>query len=289
MKKYKKIIILLSLILICFCLCCLAYFTHGQAYDNAKQNTQGSQSMEHDISSSPDLQIQISEPIQETDDFVDISADISSETEMTEYNTPSPDRITYYDGFYEEPLSDDIIKRINGVSYHENNDITFDDLRYLHVRYIDFDGVSQSGEIICNKAISNDLIEIFKALYDASYKIEKIKLIDEYQADDDLSCADNNTSSFNYRVVAGSNSLSKHALGLAIDINPFYNPYITYPDGKERISPPGSEPYADRTLDDDRLIKQGDLCYTLFKEHGFTWGGEWKSLKDYQHFQKSIE
>ena len=117
------------------------------------------------------------------------------------------------------------------------------------VKYINFNGVEEIGELICNKSIADDLLEIFYELYLSSYPIEKIRLIDSYQADDDLSCADNNTSCFNYRVVEGSKKLSKHALGLAIDINPVYNPYVTYPNGQIRISPEGSEIYADRTLD----------------------------------------
>ena len=164
--------------------------------------------------------------------------------------------------------------------------VPYEDLRYLNVLYCNFEGESTTGEIICNKAIAQDLVEIFYELYINDYPIEKIKLIDEYNADDDLSCADNNTSSFNYRVVGGTTNLSKHALGLAIDINPFYNPYVTYPNGVERISPPGSEPYANRNADLPYMIKKGDLCYNLFIQHGFTWGGEWKTLKDYQHFQK---
>ena len=83
-----------------------------------------------------------------------------------------------------------------------------------------------------------------------------------------------------------STNLSKHALGLAIDINPFQNPYITYPNGVERISPEGSEPYADRNSGLAHMILEGDLCYQLLIYHGFTWGGNWNSLKDYQHFQK---
>lgn len=198
-----------------------------------------------------------------------------------------PDRIYYCDGFFYEPLTPEIIALIKDVSYHDNDQITYEDLYYLGVLYCDFDGQTQSGELICNRLIAQDLLEIFKALYDASYQIEKIRLIDEYQADDDASCADNNTSCFNYRVVAGSDTLSKHALGMAIDINPFYNPYITYPDGNERISPAGSEAYADRQSGLAHMILKDDLCYRLFIEHGFTWGGEWKSIKDYQHFQKS--
>ena len=198
------------------------------------------------------------------------------------------DRTIYAYGFYYEPLSDEIKEKITGVSFHENDNITYDDLRYLNVLYVDFEGNTQKGEIICNKAIADDLVEIFKELYDNKYQIDKIRLIDEYGGDDDLSCDDNNTSCFNYRVVGGTDSLSKHALGLAIDINPFQNPYITYPNGVERISPVGSEPYADRSSGLPHMILEGDLCYNLFIEHGFTWGGHWKTLKDYQHFQKTF-
>ena len=210
-------------------------------------------------------------------------------TDMTQTsNGAGMDRITYRDGFYQETLSDTLIERITGRSYHENDDISLDQLRFLHVLYYDFNNEIKDGELICNKQIADDLLEIFSTLYDNAYQIDKIQLIDVYDADDDLSCADDNTACFNYRVVAGSTTLSKHALGMAIDINPFYNPYVTYPDGKERISPAGSEVYADRSNDNPHMIRKGDLCYQLFIDHGFTWGGEWKSLKDYQHFQKVI-
>lgn len=199
---------------------------------------------------------------------------------------PHPDRVTYADGFYYEPLTDDIISRIYGLSYKENCTIPYEDLRYLSVLHYDFDGNIQNGEIICNKLIAEDLMEIFHELYENKYEIDKIRLVDEYQADDDLSCADNNSSCFNFRTVAGSENLSNHAKGMAMDINPFQNPYITYPDGVERISPAGSEPYADRNSNQEHMITEDDLCYRLFTEHGFSWGGHWKSLKDYQHFEK---
>ena len=113
-------------------------------------------------------------------------------------------------------------------------------------------------------------------------------LIDEYDGDDTASMEDNNTSCFNYRVVEGSDSLSKHAYGLAIDVNPFYNPYVTYEkDGAERVSPAAAMGYADRSVNFPYKIDEEDLCCRLFKEHGFIWGGNWNSLKDYQHFQKT--
>lgn len=198
------------------------------------------------------------------------------------------DRCTYQEGFFYQSITDDIKMRINGLSYKSDCTVPYEDLRYVSVLYEDFNGETQTGEIICNKAIAQDLVEIFYELYLNHYQIDKIRLIDEYDADDDLSCADNNTSCFNFRKVYGSDNLSKHALGLAIDINPFQNPYVTYPDGVERISPPGSEPYADRDSGLPHIISEDDLCYQLFTAHGFTWGGHWRTLKDYQHFQKEL-
>ncbi len=189
--------------------------------------------------------------------------------------------------FTQEPIPDEVFSRMLGVSYPQDCPISRDDLRYLRLSYHDFNGNTQTGELVCNKKIASDLVEIFEELYKRGYQIDKMRLIDEYGGDDDLSCADDNTSCFNFRTVSGSQNLSKHAYGVAIDINPFYNPYVTYPGGKERISPPGSEPYADRSSDFPHKIGPGDDVYELFKAHGFTWGGNWKTLKDYQHFQKT--
>lgn len=189
--------------------------------------------------------------------------------------------------FAAEPISDEVFDRINGISYVENDQIGLEDLRYLRLLYCGFDGETHVGEMITNAAIADEVLEIFHTLYENDYPIEKMLLIDEYGGDDDLAVADNNTSCFNYRMVAGSTKLSRHALGMAIDINPFYNPYVTYPDGVKHSSPAGSEPYADRSADFPYKIGgEDDLCLQLFDAHGYTWGGRWKSVQDYQHFQK---
>lgn len=221
------------------------------------------------------------------------------------------DSVHYQDGFFYQPLSDAVKARITGLSYpvsesvapalsrqavnimadFESPVVSYDDLRYMNVLHYDFNGEVQTGELICNKGIAQDLIEIFYELYQNEYQIEKIRLIDEYGGDDTASMEDNNTSCFNYRVVDGTTSLSKHALGCAIDINPFYNPYIVFDkngNGNDYISPKGSEIYADRSQNFPYKIDENDLCYKLFKEHGFVWGGNWNSCKDYQHFQKVI-
>lgn len=226
----------------------------------------------------------------------------------------SDESVHYEDSFFYQPLNDAVIARITGISYPVSETIapalalsatnvvsdeeaaalavSYDDLRYLNVLYYDFSGEVQRGELICNKGIAQDLVEIFYELYLNEYQIEKIRLIDEYDGDDTASMLDNNTSCFNYRVVDGTTSLSKHAIGCAIDINPFYNPYVVFNkdgSGETYISPEGSEVYADRSQNFPYKIDENDLCYRLFKEHGFTWGGDWNSCKDYQHFQKVVD
>lgn len=204
-----------------------------------------------------------------------------------------PERITYEEGFYYEPLTDEVKERITGISYPEYGcTVPYEDLNYVGLKYIDFKGQEQTGELICNKAIAQDMVEIFHELYRNEYRLESVHLIDEYDGDDTASMAENNTSCFNYRVVDGTASLSKHAYGLAIDVNPYYNPYVVFgrnSDGSDYISPPGSEIYADRSQSFAYKIDENDLCYRLFTEHGFTWGGNWNSTKDYQHFQKKID
>ncbi len=215
----------------------------------------------------------------------------------TEEITPSPEPtedpvLQIQKQFYFAPLTEEQKEYITGCSFPETDEelaISYDDLRYLHIMHYDFEGNLAEGELICNNYIAQDMIEIFYELYLNEYRLERVTLIENYDGDDTLSMADNNTSCFNYRVVDGTTNLSKHAYGLAIDINPFYNPYVTYPGGKIRISPPGSEAYADRDADFPYKIDENDLCYRLFKEHGFTWGGDWNSSKDYQHFQKVIK
>lgn len=229
----------------------------------------------------------ISDSTSDLQENTDISNDQITVNSFTDEYENTDSRITLAEGFFYEPIPVAVQERITGISYPEDAAVSLDELCYMNVSYYDFNDEIQTGELICNTAIADDLLEIFQDLYKAGYHIEKIKLIDEYQGDDHLSMLDNNTSCFNYRVVDGTTKLSKHAYGLAIDINPYYNPYVTYENGAEVVSPEGSEPYADRAGNFPYKIDENDLCYKLFKAHGFTWGGEWNSCKDYQHFQKN--
>jgi hypothetical protein len=191
--------------------------------------------------------------------------------------------------FYYEEISEDIFNRIKGKSYGEDCTVSLEDLRYIRVLHYGFDEKTHIGELIVNKAIAKDIVEIFEELYTAKYPIEKMVLIDAYDADDNTSMADNNTSSFNFRPIPSGNNLSKHALGLAIDINPLYNPYVQYMKEKTVILPVEGSQYADRSLDNPYYIRENDILFKAFTKRGFSWGGFWKTEPDYQHFVKKID
>ena len=188
---------------------------------------------------------------------------------------------------------DAVYTRIAGKSFpadEENAQIKLEDLRYLKMLHVNFEDQTQVGEMIVNASIAEDTLEIFRQLYLGKYQIERMVLIDEYWAGnptetDSKSIDANNTSCFNYRTTAGSGELSPHGYGLAIDINPIQNPFISS-DG--RIYHADSDPYRNRETDDPHVIhaSEDDLCYSLFTSHGFKWGGDQSAPIDYQHFEK---
>ena len=184
--------------------------------------------------------------------------------------------------FTSEPIPAAVEARMRGVSYPDDAEVKLSDLRFLRLSYVDFEGVDQIGELVCNQAIADDLLAIFKALYEARYPIRSIRLIDDFGGDDIASMEADNTSCFNYRVVAGTKTLSKHARGMAVDINPLENPCVR----SAGVSPPGGATFADRSRAFPHKIDRDDLCCRLFLERGFTWGGSWRTVKDYQHFEK---
>lgn len=286
-ENMKKILINTGLLFILIIICALLvrHFSGSETLaDYAKKNPPKEELLDDSVADDKELVIE---------DSLKDAEDVSDNT-LPEEVIPE-NRITYKDGFYYESLNDEVIDRITGCSYPvleegESIEISYEDLSYVVVQYVGFDFETYEGEIICNNAIAQDLVEIFYELYRNEYQIESIALIEEYEGDDLASCTANNTSCFNYREVVGSSSLSKHALGLAIDINPLYNPYITYnSDGSENVYPENAVDYVDRSKSFPYKIDENDLCYKLFSKHGFTWGGHWNSLKDYQHFQKVIE
>lgn len=184
--------------------------------------------------------------------------------------------------FSVEEIGDDMAADMTGKSFHENPHIQISDLKVVRTGYHGFDGEDHQGAIVVNGAIAELVLEVFIELYDAQYPLEKLEPIDVYDGSDQASMVANNTSGFNYRVIAGTDRLSNHAFGFAIDINPLLNPWVT---SSGRVYPVEGTVYADRSKAVQGMIKKGDACYVAFTSRGFTWGGEWHSSKDYQHFE----
>lgn len=191
--------------------------------------------------------------------------------------------------FYQKKISDKLFQRIYQKSYKKNCTIAKEELRYIKVLYIGFDGETHTGELIVNQKIASDVIHIFYELYQQKYPIEKIKLIDTYEADDEQSMSDNNSSCFNFRTIKGSDKLSNHSKGLAIDINPLYNPCVKTEGNTVICQPANGIDYIDREKNFPYKITEEDICYQIFEKYGFSWGGHWNHIKDYQHFEKTTD
>ena len=188
--------------------------------------------------------------------------------------------------FVSEPIPDGVWARMQGKTYKKNPYIGREDLRHVRALHWDYDGRTHVGEMVCNKLIAERLVRILRTLYENRYPIERMVLPDVYDADDERQMRANNTSCFCYRAVSGSGKLSKHARGLAVDVNTLYNPYYRdKADGTRFVQPETGRPYCNRTKTFRYKIERGDLCHRLFTEAGFEWGGAWRTCKDFQHFE----
>lgn len=191
-----------------------------------------------------------------------------------------------------EAIPEDICQTMRGYSMPANASISFDELSYLTIPHYDYNYNITEGHLVVNKALAEEVLDIFAELFDIKYPIERMELIDKYEADDYASIEYNNTSAFNYRESTdGSGSLSRHALGRAIDINPQINPYVN-------ANGTGAHQNAREYWSRDISVWTSDIAkasyigtdteiYRIFvKKYGWEWGGSWSSYRDYQHFQK---
>lgn len=156
-------------------------------------------------------------------------------------------------------------------------------LRALDVSHWGYDGAVHVGRIIVAAAHADRMVAVFRDIYTARFPIQSIIPVDAFGADDQASMRANNTSGFNCRTVAGTNTLSQHGRGLAIDVNPLVNPYVK----GGTVDPPEGAPYADRSVTAQGMIRAGDAVVQAFARQGWSWGGYWSSGPDYQHFSAS--
>jgi hypothetical protein len=153
------------------------------------------------------------------------------------------------------------------------------DLRYLTIRHWGFHGRPVDGEMVVHADAVGAVRQMFAWGYGARFPIERMRLVDDYGADDDRSMAANNTSGFNCRHVGGTTTWSEHAYGRAVDVNPVQNPWVS----GTRVEPPAGAAHLDRTRADLGLIREGDPFIAGVDAAGWGWGGRWSSVKDYQH------
>jgi hypothetical protein len=155
-----------------------------------------------------------------------------------------------------------------------------DSLTLLDVTYYSLDEKLHKGQIIVHKSVEDDVKYFFQMAREEKFPIKQVIPIVKYGWSDDKSMAANNSSAFNYRFIAGTERLSNHSFGKAIDINPYFNPVIY--KNPTRISPKGAKYVPGNKgvfTADSRIVKE-------MKARGWRWGGDWNSLKDYHHFDK---
>jgi len=177
-------------------------------------------------------------------------------------------------------------KSLSEMVYLDESIITYDELRYLTVLHVGYDGLVHEGEIIVNQLIAEEVLEIFRQLYDIGFPIERMEVISKYDNSDNKSMEANNTHGFNFRKVAETDVWSEHAFGLAIDINPRTNPYVK----DDIVKPINGEYYVDRNQEAQGMIRHGEAVYQIFSSYGWIWGGDWAEygFRDYHHFEKPL-
>lgn len=198
--------------------------------------------------------------------------------------TPSLYEAKQFFGY--QPILKEQKDRIFQKSYRENPIVSLQELVYMKVLHYGFDKLVHVGELIVHGSIKEEVQQIFWELYQQKYLIEQIQLVDVYDADDECSMRHNNSSAFNFRYIQGTKRYSNHAKGLAIDINPLYNPYVRIRNGKLECFPQNAKQYLNRSIACPYYIQRSDCCVKIFRKYGFSWGGFWKNQKDYQHFEK---
>lgn len=177
------------------------------------------------------------------------------------------------------PIDGALAARMTPSSWRAGCPVPLSSLRYVRVSHMGMDGAERTGELVLHADAANYAVMAFKIMWDEGFRIERMRLVDDYGGNDDASMAANNTSAFNCRRVAGTSTWSQHSYGRAIDINPVQNPYVS----GSTVSPPAGSAYLNRGSVRPGMIVSGGPAHTAFRRIGWGWGGDWSSSKDYQH------
>jgi hypothetical protein len=204
----------------------------------------------------------------------------SATTNLAPTGTPAPAKAGPPFTFVARKLSPAVRKRITGVSWHRGCPVGRGRLRYLKVAYYGFDRRVHRGEMIANRSAVTPLRRAFADLYRSRFPIRRMRLVDDYGGSDYASIEADNTSAFNCRRATGQARWSQHAYGLAVDIDPIENPYVSH----GRTAHRASRTYLRRSRHRRGMAYSGGALVRAFKRVGWGWGGTWPGPTDYQHF-----
>lgn len=181
-----------------------------------------------------------------------------------------------------------LAREMRGTTWRRGCPVPMSDLRLLRFNYWGFDGVVKRGPMVVNASVADDVLSVFRQLFDARFPMKRVGLAREFREErleTDPHTRRSVTASFNCRVVvtpAGpGDEFSQHAYGLAVDVNPLQNPYVSE-DGWVRNR--FARPYVDRSRNEPGMIHDGDKVVRAFAEIGWEWGGDWSGGHDYMHF-----
>lgn len=155
-----------------------------------------------------------------------------------------------------------------------------DGLAWLRLTFWGFDAQRHTGELLVNAAAAEDLDLVFRRLWEARFPMEQVLIVRSIDEEAPPTGDGNGTGSFVCRATTGGTSFSQHAYGLAVDVNTFQNPYQK--DGL--VLPERASSYLDRDRVRPGMITADGPVAAAFREIGWLWGGDWTTLKDYQHF-----
>jgi len=161
--------------------------------------------------------------------------------------------------------------------------VTADELRWVRLTFWGFDDARHTGELLLNAAVADDVVAVFLRLYAARFPIEEMRITRHDELDAPPTGDGNNTGAFACRPTVGATTYSQHAYGLAVDLNPFQNPYLK----GDLVLPELASAYLDRGDHRPGMVETADVVVSAFAAIGWEWGGDWRSLKDYQHFSLS--
>ena len=178
------------------------------------------------------------------------------------------------------PAPTDVIAR---STWTKGCPVAATELAWLRLAFWGFDRRRHSGELLANRSVAGDLVGVFRRLYAARFPIEEMRITRLQELHAPPTGDGNNTGSFACRATRGATTYSQHAYGLAVDVNPFQNPYLK----DDLVLPELASAYKDRAWRRPGMITPGGPVVRAFTSVGWTWGGTWHSLKDLQHFSQN--